>query len=370
MLPKTQPLQGHRPFSRRRFITSALAGLSCTPQLLRAAPSTALPNAQLLIGGTLHSIPGQFGELATNALSHGLGLNLPIQLSPDIGLDGVKVANEFDSNVAADGQTALVVPGSAFIAAQTGDPRTHYDFTRWIPLLVAHTASVVVTRTDTHQNFAHRLRSFFHGRSLKLAVSHPTGNELSALLGLTLLDLHPTPVPGFATAQDALQALHNGLVDAVQILPTRGDAPLLETLKNLPEGVAPLYHTGDLSGTPLNDIPNFLEISEQMRRRPPEGQLFSAWQAVSAGVCTPFAVALPMLTPPPLVERWKNACADASDDDSIRHWAETYHFSLETEDNAAPFFSRIRPTPESQLALRRWIAMNTPRWRLGQETRL
>ncbi|GBR46856.1 hypothetical protein AA106556_1254 [Neokomagataea tanensis NBRC 106556] len=324
----------------------------------------------MLIGGTLHSIPGQFGELATNALTHGLGLNLPIQLSPDIGLDGVKVANEFDSNVAADGQTALVVPGSAFIAAQTGDPRTHYDFTRWIPLLVAHTASVVVTRTDTHQDFAHRLRSFFHGRSLKLAVSRPTGNELSALLGLTLLDLHPTPVSGFATAQDALQALNAGLVDAVQILPTRGDAPLLETLKNLPEGVAPLYHTGDLSGTPLNDIPNFLEVSEQMRRRPPEGQLFAAWQAVSAGICTPFAVALPMLTPPPLVEHWRNACAEAVDDDDMRHWAETYYFSLATGENAAPFFSRIRPTPESQLALRRWIAINTPRWRLGQETRL
>lgn len=370
LAPKAQASLKPHHLSRRSFAASALASLTCAPHILRAAPSPPLSNAQLLIGGALHSIPGQFGELATNALTHGLGLNLPIQLTPDVGFDGVKVANEFDSNVAADGQTALVAPGAAFTAAQTGDPRTHYDFTRWIPLLVAHTASVVVTRTDTHQNFAHRLRSFFHGRSLRLAVSHPTGNELSALLGLTLLDLHPTPIPGFATAHDALQALNTGIVDAVQILPTRGDAPLLETLKTLPEGVAPLYHTGDLSDTPLNDIPNFLEISEQTRHRPPEGLLFSAWQAVSSGICTPFAVTLPMLTPPPAIERWATACANAADDDSMRHWADTYHFSLETKDNAGPFFSRIRPTPEAQLALRRWLAMNTPRWRLGQESRL
>ncbi|QDH25165.1 hypothetical protein D5366_08030 [Neokomagataea tanensis] len=360
---------GHKALSRRSLIASALTGLACSPKLLHAA-TPPLSSAQLLMGGTLRSIPGQFSELASAPLTRGLGLTTPIQLTPDVGLDGVKVANEFDNSIAADGQTAIVVPGNAFIAAQTGDPRTHYDFTRWIPLLVAHTVSVVVTRADTHLNFAHRLRNFFRGHSVRLAVSHPTGSELSALLGLSLLDLHPTPVPGFATSQEALNALSNGLVDAVHIMPTRGSPPLLDTLKSLPPGVAPLYHTGDLSGTPLNDIPNFLEVCEQLRRRPPEGPLFAAWQAASAGICTPFAVALPMLTPPPLVERWKNACSAAAENEDVRHWAETYYFSLATGENAAPFFSRIRPSAEAQLALRRWIALNTPRWRLGQETRL
>ncbi|MBF0869862.1 hypothetical protein HKD32_03165 [Gluconobacter japonicus] len=358
----------HSPTRRDCLKGLALLGAgSAIP--LAGAQAADISDARLLLGGTLASIQGQFAELAAGVISHTLGLDAPLEITPDIGQDGVRAANLFDANTAPDGSTALIAPGSVLLASLTGDSRVHYDFTRWTPLLTAHTTTVVIARAELHKTLKSRLKGFFHDHPVRLAVSRPTGTELDALLGLTLLGLRPIPVSGFVRTEDALDALANNQVDAVQLLPYTLGVPVEDILAKLPPDTVPLYHTGDLAETSANSIPNFLEAYQQARRRPPEGALYRAWQAVSASTYTALTVALPMLTPPDLVKSWQKACWDAAVDPTVHRWAEKHHFMLAAGDNAAPFLSRATPDIGAILALRRWIAMNTPRWRLGQETR-
>ncbi|EHH69293.1 hypothetical protein [Gluconobacter morbifer] len=328
-----------------------------------------LPEAHLLLGGTLASPAGQFGELAAGALSRSLGLETPIQLVPDLGQDGVRAANLFDANGAPDGSTAIAAQGATLLASLIGDNRVHYDFGRWIPVLIAHTTTIVVARAELHRTLRSRLTGFFHDHPVRLAVSRPAGNELNALLGLSLLGLRPVPVPGYLTATEALAALREGKVDAVQISPYALDVPLDDALAHLPSGTAALYHTGDLTDTQTDSIPNFLEAYQEVRGRPPEGPLFNAWRAIAASLDTALVIALPMLTPPDIVAQWSKACIAAATDNGVRHWAAKHHFMLASGDNAAPFLSRSVPDLGATLALRRWVTVNTTRWRAGQETR-
>ena len=357
------------PLATRRQCLQSFGALTVASALGKTANASTLPEAKLLLGGTLASIPGQFGELAEGPISKGLGLDTPIQLQPDLGQDGVTAANLFDANEAPDGRTAIVVPGATLLASLTGDSRVHYDFGRWIPLMLARTATVVVGRIEMRRSFRMRIEGFFHNHSVRLAVSRASGPELSAMLGLTLLGMRPIPVPGFVSAEQALAALRDGTVDAVQISPCTMNVPLAEVLKSLPAGTAPLYQTGDISDLQAEQIPNFLEAYQQVRRKPPEGLLYQAWQGVSSSTDTAVTVALPMLTSPDVVMQWRKACALAVADSGMRHWAELRHFWLADGANAAPLLSRATPPLSATLALRRWIAINTPRWRSGQETR-
>ncbi|MFT9364381.1 MAG: hypothetical protein ABF572_02460 [Gluconobacter sp.] len=354
----------------RRAALKGLAALGGTaPFLNTPARAGTLTDVQLLLGGTLASIPGQFAELASGAISHTLGLATPLELTPDIGQDGVRAANLFDANSAPDGNTALAFPGATLLASLTGDSRVHYDFGRWTPVLVASTTTVVIARAELHKTLRSRLTGFFHDHPVRLAVSRIGGPELNALMGLSLLGLRPIPVPGYVDSSNALTALHEGTVDAVQISPYTLDRPLDDVLANLPEGTSAIYYTGDLTDTHSTSIPIFMEAYQQARHRAPEGPFYHAWQAVSAAADTAMAIALPMLTPPEIVAQWNRACTAATADTGVRRWAETHHFKLVTGDNAAPFLSRAVPDLGATLALRRWLSVNTPRWREGQETR-
>ncbi|GBR69672.1 type 2 periplasmic-binding domain-containing protein [Gluconobacter kanchanaburiensis] len=354
----------------RRAALGGLAGLAgATSGLKTPAWAAAATDVQLLLGGTLTSIPGQFAELANAALSRSLDLDTPLELTPDIGQDGVRAANLFDANSAPDGNTALAFPGSTLLASLTGDTRVHYDFGRWTPVLVASTTTVVIARTELHKTLRSRLTGFFHDHPVRLAVSHIGGPELNALMGLSLLGLRPIPVVGYVDSSAALSALHAGDVDAVQISPYTLDRPLDDVLANLPEGTGAIYYTGDLTDTHSSNIPIFLEAYQQARRRAPEGPFYHAWQAVSASADTAMAIALPMLTPPEVVGKWSRACSATVSDSGVRHWADLHHFKLATGENAEPFLSRTVPDLGATLALRRWLAVNTPRWRQGQETR-
>ncbi|MBF0857812.1 hypothetical protein HKD24_01080 [Gluconobacter sp. LMG 31484] len=354
----------------RRAALKGLAALTgAAPLLKNLARAGALTDVQLLLGGTLASIPGQFAELANGALSHALDLDTPLELTPDIGQDGVRAANLFDANSAPDGSTALVLPAATLLASLTGDSRVHYDFGRWTPVLVASTTTVVIARTELHKTLRSRLTGFFHDHPVRLAVSRVGGPELNALMGLSLLGLRPVPMPGYVDSSTALAALHAGTVDAVQVSPYTLDRPLDDVLANLPEGTSAIYSTGDLTDTHSTTIPIFMEAYQQARHRPPEGPFYHACQAVSAAADTAMAIALPMLTSSDVVTRWSHACSAAAADSGVRSWADMHHFKLATGENAAPFLSRTVPDLGATLALRRWLAVNTPRWREGQETR-
>lgn len=368
-----------RKTARRHFLAgtaAALLGAALRPPRAAAetVPANTVSDARLLLGGTLASLPGQFATLAAPGLSRALKLESPIQLVPDVGQDGVGAANRFDLASGPDGSSAVAVPASTLLAALSGDPRVHYDPARWAPLLSAQTTTVLVLRDSFRLRPGGRLRGLIEDRPARLAVSRPT-TDLDAMLGLTLLGLHPLPVPGFLTGEDGLKALAEGTVDAVQLRPDAVQEPMAALLARLPPGASAIYRVGDapLPGAEqpgIGNLPGFAEAFQQTHRGAPSGPLYRAWQAVSAGTCAALTVALPMLTPPDLVGQWRHAFAMVAADPAIREWAQARGFRLLAGDAAAPSLTRASADLGAVLALRRWVAMNTPRWRSGQETRI
>ncbi|MCQ9154752.1 hypothetical protein [Acidomonas methanolica] len=366
---------------RRGFLSAAATGwLGATVpahalEALNAALSEETeaepaPEVTLLLGGMADTLIGQSAPLLAGNLAAGLGLSAPPRLRRDVGRDGVTSANNFDIAMDASGRTALLVPGAAIIATLAGDPRVHFDYSRWVPLLIARQPVLTLARADLHQNIETRFSALIRDRAIRLAVSQPTGVELASLLGLTLLGLRPIPVPGLASMDDALNALAKGTVDAVQLVPDGRGGSIAEMVSHVPPGVVPLFHMGPFpAGLEPNSVPSFEQSYAALRRRKPTGPLYDAWQAVSAAAATGFLLVLPMLSSPAQVARWRHAAGLAAGDANMRRWSDAEHLSLVAGAASAPLLGDLTPDLTALLALRRWVAINTPRWRAGQESK-
>jgi hypothetical protein len=169
----------------------------------------------------------------------------PFDLTFTTGWDGVTGANLFDAQEQlSSASSTLLVPGTALMAAMAGDSRVHYAYQRWSPVLTICQPCVVVGHVSLHRSLGIILSS----KTTRVAVSTPTGPELPTLLAFDLLALRPLPVSGYATPDDAMAALTNGLVDAIQ-LPM--DAALKERLDALAtKGFTPLFLNTDAPPMP------------------------------------------------------------------------------------------------------------------------
>lgn len=363
---------GFRP-SRRSFLSAlvatnlaaAIPARAWTDDMGAGSTSTLIDSPRLIVGGGPDSLPGQVAPILANALAIGLTTPPPIAVHYDAGHDGVTAANLFD-NVApdADGGTAILTPGAALIASLSGDGRVHFDFSRWAALIMARRPVVTLARAELHRTIRARLSGLFHDRPVRVAVSQLTGVELSSLLGLSLLGLHPLPVPGFASKEAALQALKSGQVDAVQLTPGPGD-DLAADIASAPDGIKPIF----CSGPSIAGVPGFEATYQMARGHAPSGALYQAWLAVSSAAASALVVALPMLTPPLAIARWRHASQEAILDPALKGWNDTQHLDVVAGNAAAPLLNQCMPELTSLLALRRWINNNQPRWRQGQETR-
>ncbi|GAB6853809.1 hypothetical protein [Asaia astilbis] len=362
-----------RPLSRRLLLsTLAASNLAaiCPAFALEAddrAEDTSSPmgSPRLIVGGGPDSLPGQAAPLLSAALAKGLALPVPVKTHYDLGRDGVTAANLFDTvSPEADGGTAILAPGAALIASLSGDGRVHFDFSRWAALMLARRPVVTLARAELHRTIRSRLSGLFHDRPVRLAVSHPTGVELTSLLGLSLLGLHPLPVPGYASKSAALDALKSGQVDAVQLTPGPGD-DLSADIASAPQGIKPIFYSGPV----IPGVPDFEATYMMARGHAPGGALFQAWQTVANASATALVLALPMLTPPLAIARWRHAAQQAAATPELVSWNETQRLIVTTGADAAPLLNQLEPELTALLALRRWINNNQPRWRLGQETR-
>lgn len=358
---------------RRTLLTALLGGSAATAFPAFAWDAGARPDAttslidspRMIVGGGPDSLPGQVAPILAEALAKGLSTTGPISTRYDLGRDGVTAANLFDTvSPEADGGTTALVPGAALIASLAGDARVHFDYSRWIALIVARRPIVTLARAELHRSLRTRLSGLLHDRPVRIAMSHPTGVELPSLLGLSLLGLHPVPVPGFATKEAAIQALHEGSVDAVQLTPGPGDN-LAQDIATAPAGIRPIFQ----AGPNVADVPDFDTTYRLARGHAPAGPLYKAWHAVADSAASALMLALPMLTPPLAVARWRHAAQIAVAEPDLLHWNETQRLTVAAGASAAPIMSDLVPELTAILALRRWINNNQPRWRLGQETR-
>ena len=356
--------------SRRLFLGGALGCVAATTTTAHAADDilvgpaatpTSDQTTRLIVAGSAETPCGAWASRLAPDMAEELG-QPPFELSFTTGWDGVTGANLFDAQEQlSSASSTLLVPGTALMAAMTGDSRVHYAYQRWLPVLTICQPSVVVGHVSLHRSLGVILSS----KTTRVAVSTPTGPELATLLAFDLLALRPLPVSGYATPDAAMAALTSGVVDAIQ-LPM--DAALKDRLAMLdPKGFTPLFLNtpAQQTSTPgdLARPPTFPTILLRERRTSTPAFLPLAWQAIASAASLKAALVLPLLTPPAKVARWRHAAETCAGKLSLQQIALANGQTVLSGAKCIAYYGMTMPDVNVGLALRRWLALNLPRWR-------
>ncbi|WP_342628950.1 hypothetical protein AAC691_03405 [Nguyenibacter vanlangensis] len=361
---------------RRQFLATAGLAMLGTMGAARAAGTLrniaeivpaggVIADPSLLVAGGAESEAGKWGGVLSDALARGLGQPAPLPRHLTSGQDGVTGANLFDTQTVPDGTTALLVPGAALTAALAGDPRAHFDFGRWVPLMMSLLSPVVVGRVELHRT----LRDLVRDRPVRVAVSAAnSGIALATLLAMNVFGLRPVPVPGFGSRNDALAALADGRVDVVQLsdpMPPRDQAALFDALAG--GGAVPLFTLSDAVPVAAGGhaVPTMAARFAQERGRAPSGLLYEAWKVVAAAASLDVALVLPMLTPPAQVAGWRHAVSMAQESGAVAALTAGNGRKLVAGPDCGPRLRDMTGEISAVLTLRRWLAVHTPEWRLG-----
>jgi len=321
--------------------------------------TTAISAPALIAGGGRGSLAARWADSLAAPLGQALNAAQQADVTTSTGRDGVTAANLFDATISPDGNTALVVPGAAILASLSGDARVHFDFSRWVPLLVGQSETLVIGRVD----LSHSLRNLLRDRPARVAVSAPTGLELPTLLATALLGLRPIPVPGFATPESAIAALNSNAVDVIQVPRAAVGADALAQITRA--GGAILFRLEN-SGAPASatdSTPDFPGFYAQLHKRPPNKPLADGLRAISVAASTDAALVLPMLTAPALIAEWRyaaNAASTAIADEAHRNAVTVF-----TGADCTHAYADTNPDLTAQLALKRWITLRQADWRVG-----
>ena len=311
-----------------------------------------LSNAAIMVAGPADAATGRWGAMLAQPLAQALHPGLAIAVSSIGGRDGVTGANAFEALINPDGSTALLVPGAAAIAWLAGDPRVHFDAGRWVPALTSFGSGAVLGRTGPLP------------RTLRIAASTPSGLELPALLGLSLLGTNPVPVFGLSDPDDALAALRDGRVDAIVL--TGSHVPLrVESMSD--EKLRPIFSFGADANADIRDpaLPGLATVPELYRGsfgHAPAGALFEAWKATAAAARLDCALVLQPLTSASLVAQWRGACSSAIADPRLASATHSAQVDPLPAPDCVAALSSIVAGENTLLALRRWIASRTD-WR-------
>ncbi|GCE84869.1 hypothetical protein [Komagataeibacter diospyri] len=360
----------------RRSLLALLAGGVVTAPMRQGTaselPRERLPmpagtagGAGLLMAGNQSAMADRWKPVLPGALAQGLGLPAPLPVRDTVGQDGVTGANLFDSQFASDGMMALAAPGSALVASLCGDPRVHFDYSRWLPLLLSTTMPVVIGRAQLHRG----LGSFIRDRPVRIAVSTLTGIELPTVLAMSLFGLRPIPVTGLATPQAAADALRDNQVDTIQITDPLGTPETSALVHALAQAGFPALFTLGTQARPL-DLLDQQVMSMQSRLQQDAHSalhdlLYAAWKPLAAAAGVDLALVLPMLTQPATLARWRAATAQAIRDSAVHTMAQDTGRVLLTGTDATEALRLAAGDMSAIMTLRRWLASNLPTWRLG-----
>ncbi|MFT8418385.1 MAG: hypothetical protein ABF636_06085 [Acetobacter sp.] len=359
-----------RALSRRLFLGGAVGCVAAAATTAHAADDilvgpaatpTSEQTTRLIVAGSAETPCGTWATRLAPDMASELG-QPPFDLSFTTGWDGVTGANLFDAQEQlSSASSTLLVPGTALMAAMTGDSRVHYAYQRWSPVLTICQPSVVVGHVSLHRSLGVILSS----KTTRIAVSTPTGPELPTLLAFDLLALRPLPVSGYATPDAAMAALTSGLVDAIQ-LPV--DAALKDRLATLgAKGFTPLFLNTVAPQTPaqaeLALPPTFPTVLLQERRTSTPAFLPLAWQAIASAASLKAALVLPLLTPPAKVARWRHAADTCASKLALQQIAMANGQTILSGSKCIAYYGMATPEVNVGMALRRWLALNLPRWR-------
>ncbi|MHC0611963.1 hypothetical protein [Komagataeibacter oboediens] len=360
----------------RRALLALLAGGAAMP--LRRGAASELPRERLLMptgasGGATLLVAGNHSAMADRwvpvlptALAQGLDLPAPLPVRDTVGQDGVTGANLFDSQFASDGMVALAAPGSALVSSLCGDPRVHFDYSRWLPLLLSLTMPVIIGRAQLHRS----LGNFMRDRPVRIAVSTLTGIELPTVLAMSLFGLRPIPVTGLATPQAAAAALRDNQVDTIQITDPLGTPETTALISTLAQAGFPALFTLGTQVDPL-PLPNDQQVMSLQARLQQDAHsalhdlLYAAWKPLAAAAGVDLALVLPMLTQSATLARWRAGTTQAMHDSAIQSMAHQSGRTLLTGTDATEALRLASGDTSTIMTLRRWLAAHLPTWRLG-----
>lgn len=338
---------------RRRFLHGAalhgaalLAAACARPAAARQdlAASAAPDGAGLLVAGPAGGDIDAWAELLGPGLARALPPGNRLRRETVGGVDGVTGANRFEAQVAPDGHTALLVPGTAALACLAGDPRARFEASRWVPVLAAMAPGVIVGRWPA--------ATFGPGGTVRFATTGPAGPDLPALLALDLMGVavHPVPVPASSPevlSQPGVDAvfLHGpGAEDAARTLAALGTAAGTPTLLalGLPD------ETGRASSPP--------GMTELFARAAGGGPLHAAWRAAAVAAQMEAALVLPAMAPAASVARWRRACAQAAAGSEVQEAAAGMGVRLLSASACTGLTAALAVDSAGLLELRRWLA--------------
>jgi hypothetical protein len=332
--------------------TALAAGISCLPDGFAAAAASSTHPLSLLVAGPAGELISRWG----NACGLAMAANFPgapeIVPQADGGLDGVTGANTLDALVVPDGNTAAILPGAALIAWLTGDPRVHFDPTRWVPVMAGCGSGVLVVRAAGGTPMTlDNLRAM---APLRLAADAPQSNDLAALLALERMGVRTAPVFGLHCTETKTKAFINGDADAVFLAG-----------EGVPEDVAPLaanqgvpvFSLGALGGDggitadplfpALPDAVGFSGLAAS--------PLDALYYAAAAAARLDFLMVLPRLTDSSAVAQWRAAAAGGVAAPAMADAASASSITLGTSPTAASALLTISAAQSHQAGLQAFL---------------
>ncbi len=321
------------------------------PGLLAAAPAAFPDGATMLVAGPQNGATNWWAEWLAPLIAHGLGPTGRIRRETVGGADGVTAANQFDARIAADGTTAMLMPGEAGLAWLVGDPRAQFDAAHWVPALAGIGSGVVVARLAGGP---------VPGMRLRIGAAMPEGPDLAALLGLELCGIEIVPVFGLTGPDAAANALTQNAVDAAFVHGRKIGAQVAIVGR---AGATPMATLGslDATGEPARDpqfpaVPDVPELAARLRGVAPSGPLYDAWRAVAAATQLDVGLVLPQLTPAAMVAAWRRACGEAVASPELQAKVAPLGLRAVSSPAATECTSAIAADGTALLELRRWLA--------------
>ncbi len=330
--------------TRRLVMSSAMALVGGA-----AVVDPPFPNgATLLVAGPGGGAVDSWAEWLAPALGRALPPGTPLRKDLVGGIDGVTGANQFEAQTVPDGNTALLLPGSAAMAWLVGDPRARFDVAHWVPALTGVTPGLVISRRTVEQALG--------GTKLRVAASGPAGPELPGLLALDLLGSHWDPILGLTDAA-AIDALNSGQVDTICLYGHRV-AEFAQRLGSA--GFMPMFSYGSMDETGRRQRdPAFSQTpdaSELLIDRPGSRALRRAWRATAAAAELEVALVLPQLTPAAMVALWRRACTQAIGSGAVQGQASALGVRPQGAPAATISTTALLADTAAQLELRQWLA--------------
>jgi len=335
---------------RRRVMGGLIsASLTATALPARAAPA----NLTLLVAGPAGEQTSRWGNAVALALSAAFPGQPQIYPRPLGGLDGVTGANRLDALVVPDGTTAAIMPGAALTAWLTGDPRVHFDPTRWVPVMAGCGSGVLVVRLpDDGRTDLAALRAI---SPLRLGADQPQSNDLAALLALARLGVPVAPVFGLRNIDAKTRAFVAGEVDAVFV-----------SGEGVPEDIAPLAAAGGQPVFCLGSVtPDGKVIGDALFPGLPDLVAFSGtstpffdavYRAAAAAARLDFLVVLPRLTDPAAVAQWRGAAQGALAAPALAAAASASSIMLQAAPVTAAAMAALDVVSDDQTGLQSFLA--------------